>query len=193
MMEGIQRSIERVIDHSLQLNEAAQLIASLNDSLDGLSQQTELLALNSLFESAANGEQGRELNQVSEEVRALAAQCAEVQTEVGRIVAIVADNVANSLQRLEKLLEKKCPGTTRPGALSGLTASEQSGSEASQGIHRHMARLTLCLDCILQYARQLKSDVSDPLVPDDDVNELASNLSQSSAALNQLINRLNTQ
>ncbi|RDK82924.1 UNVERIFIED_ORG: methyl-accepting chemotaxis sensory transducer with Pas/Pac sensor [Idiomarina abyssalis] len=111
-MQGTSESIEALGKQSLQINAIVQTIG-------GIAEQTNLLALNAAIEAARAGEQGRGFAVVADEVRNLAARTSKATEE---IVKVVEKNQTLSDEVMRQM------SSTREEAEQGLELANQSGA-----------------------------------------------------------------
>ncbi|MAN50662.1 MULTISPECIES: methyl-accepting chemotaxis protein [unclassified Marinimicrobium] len=111
-MQAATQSIEALGEQSLQINAIVQTIG-------GIAEQTNLLALNAAIEAARAGEQGRGFAVVADEVRQLAARTSNATEE---IVSVVEKNQTLSDEVKRQMF------SSREEAEQGLDLANQAGA-----------------------------------------------------------------
>ncbi|WAJ39284.1 PAS domain-containing methyl-accepting chemotaxis protein [Pseudomonas sp. GOM7] len=142
-MQRISQEMTAASEGIEALGKQSILISTMVQTIGGIAQQTNLLALNAAIEAARAGEQGRGFAVVADEVRQLASRTSKATEE---IVGVVQDN--------QKLVDAAVSNmvSSRAQAEAGLELANQAGDvivEIRQGAKQ-------VLGAVERFASQLK-------------------------------------
>lgn len=143
VMQRIARQLQGASDDIEALDEQSQLISSIIQTIRGIADQTNLLALNAAIEAARAGEQGRGFAVVADEVRQLAGRTSKATEE---IVSVVQKNQQLAQEAVSSM------ASSREETEQGLQLANQAGAvivEIQQGAKQ-------VVEAVGRFASQLK-------------------------------------
>ncbi|MCP8900456.1 methyl-accepting chemotaxis protein [Gilvimarinus xylanilyticus] len=164
--------VEEVSGAMVQLEGETDRIGHVLGVIQGIAEQTNLLALNAAIEAARAGEQGRGFAVVADEVRALAQRTQESTAEIQQIIEAVQSGASGATQAMEVGREKTQRTVTLVGetgdsirAISAAIASivdmntqiataAEEQSYAAEEINKNVANVVTMVQNANQSARQ---------------------------------------
>ena len=121
-IETLAGDVENAAGVITQLEEDSTAMRKVTDTIEGIAEQTNLLALNAAIEAARAGEQGRGFAVVADEVRALAGRTQESTVEIQTMINRLQESTKNAVEKME---------TSKNEALKAVKSAEQAGNSLS--------------------------------------------------------------
>lgn len=102
-MNGIHNIVEETTHTINSLHNRSQEVNSIIEIIQGIAEQTNLLALNAAIEAARAGEQGRGFAVVADEVRNLATKTASATTDINTLITKMLTEVEHIVKNIENV------------------------------------------------------------------------------------------
>jgi methyl-accepting chemotaxis protein len=115
IMEGIREQAEAVAENVIALSEKTQAIGEIIATVNDISEQSHLLALNASIQAAAAGENGRSFSVVASEMKNLAAQSKQATVQVRAILGDIQKGITSSVMLTEEAVKRADSGRQQAG------------------------------------------------------------------------------
>jgi len=137
-MQETTQQVSRASDEIQELEQSAQQIHHIVNTIKEIAGQTNLLALNAAIEAARAGEQGRGFAVVADEVRKLAERTTNSATEVGNIIGELSGKVQQVAATMDVVVRKVNVTQEEAGktarTIEGMASNAVETAQANQGI-----------------------------------------------------------
>jgi twitching motility protein PilJ len=121
-MDEIREQIQETSKRIKRLGESSQEIGEIVQLITGITEQTNVLALNAAIQAASAGEAGRGFAVVAEEVQRLAERSAEATKHITEIVKSIQQDTQTTVEAMER-------------STQGVVEGARVADEAGQALH----------------------------------------------------------
>lgn len=152
-MEQIHESTNECKDVILQLGEKSKEILGIIKVITGISNQTNILALNASIEAARAGEQGKGFAVVADQIQKLAEQTRAAVEDIGQIVSEVVHNTENAVTVMEQSVEL---------TQTGMDSIQEAGNSTAviTSSNHQMSEQILIMEKTTELIRQKSAEVA---------------------------------
>ncbi len=197
LMQDIQDRIAYIAESSVQLGEESQTIEEIIVMVNGLSDQSNLLAVNAAIEAAKAGEQGKGFTVVAQEIKNLAEQSKRATVQVRSILSDIQKSTAAVVMAAEqggKSVDEGIIQFREAGETIGrLTTTVESAAEAASQIAASSHQQLVGMDQVATAMESIRSAISQSVDGANQMESGARNLNDLGQTLKELVARYRVQ
>ncbi|MEO0317872.1 MAG: hypothetical protein RL404_1549 [Pseudomonadota bacterium] len=145
-MQQLREQVQETAKRVKRLGESSLEIGDITELITGITEQTQVLALNAAIQAASAGEAGRGFAVVADEVQRLAERCGDASRRVGHLVKALQADAQEAVHAMERSTQSVVDGARRSDA-AGLALSE-------------IRRVSLQLDVLVQGISSISGEQS---------------------------------
>lgn len=190
-MNNLAHSMEEAVQTVAGLGEESKNIGSVIDVINGIAEQTNLLALNAAIEAARAGEQGRGFAVVADEVRSLASRTQESTQHISAMVAKLRSIAEAAEQVMHKGKQQTSIGVEKTEqvlqALNAINSSIRTVQEQSGHIAVATEEQTIVAESINQSLHSITELVENTASHAEHLSNKADDLNHAAGDLNHIV------
>ena len=182
-IQSLAEEVERAAQVIQRLEQDSENISSVLTVIQGVAEQTNLLALNAAIEAARAGEQGRGFAVVADEVRALASRTQQSTTEIQTMISRLQEGTGEAVSVMQVSRDKAQQGVEAVGLASDRLLAI---TDAVTHINDINAQIASAAEEQSSVAEEINRNITNV----SEIGKQASTASQQSAATSQELARL---
>jgi methyl-accepting chemotaxis protein len=170
-IQMVATNVEEAVSIIKELEHTSETIGSVVGVINGIAEQTNLLALNAAIEAARAGEQGRGFAVVADEVRALASRTQESTLEINSIIEKLQQNANTAVNVMNNGHE----------AVSSCVIEAEKSQQALQAIEKQISDINE-MNLRIATSAEEQSAVSETVKGNvDEISEISSSNAEGAA------------
>ena len=192
-MRRIKGQMDSIAESIVSLSEQSQAVGEIIATVDDISDQSNLLAVNASIESAKAGEHGRGFGVVAQEIRGLAEQSKQSTTAVRNILNDIQRAISQAVMVTEqgsKAVESGMKQSTRTGeAIAALASSIVEAADAATQIAVSSKEQLIGMDQVALAMEDIRQASSQNAIGSKQTETAMRNLQKLGENLKRLIER----
>lgn len=168
-----------IIDEMDELSKEAENITGIITTIEDISEETNLLALNASIEAARAGEAGRGFAVVADSIRGFALRSNEAAGQIGDIIGKLQRRMKTAIETAQKA----------EGIVNNQEGSLKTTIEVFEDIRNHIAELAGNLDEITTSIEGIERAKEDTLAAVENISETSIQTGESATELTRIIDK----
>jgi methyl-accepting chemotaxis protein len=190
-IQSLGESIRRSSEDILKLKDETQKIGTVLEVIQGIAEQTNLLALNAAIEAARAGEQGRGFAVVADEVRSLAGKTQQSTENINSMIMSLQNSANNTAQNMESsvsLLDDSIESVSKMSdSLSIITTSVAKINDMNMHIAHSAKEQSQVAEDMSTSINRIQSIAENSSLRVQETTESSENLSQLTSVLRNMV------
>ena len=159
-INNLASEVEKAVQTINKLAEDTDQITSVVDVIRGVSEQTNLLALNAAIEAARAGEQGRGFAVVADEVRTLAGRTQDATTEIQTMIESLQSSATQAAEVMQQ---------SQQSAIDSVEKAQEAG--------KSLGSITEAVKTIADMSAQIATAAEEQSAVSEEINRNINNIS----------------
>ncbi len=190
-MERIRKQMVSVADSMVRLSEQSQSVGQIIASVDDLSAQSNLLAVNAAIEAAKAGEHGKGFAVVAQEIRSLSEQSKQATNQVRGILSDIQKATSAAVMASEQGTKAVEAGVKQSGhagqSIQTLSSSVSEAAQAATQIAASSQQQLVGVDQVATAMENIKQASSQNVASAKQLESAAQNLKELGQKLSHLV------